>query len=71
MAVGCFAKGCSIVDVGLLVKRYCHALLRTRLAALRQRSEQYLTLSQFFAHAFRHAIGLWQYSQSFSGKFDF
>jgi|YNPBryunderm2012_1023409.scaffolds.fasta_scaffold00657_2 hypothetical protein len=45
--------------------------LRACLAALRQRSEQYLTFSQFFAHALRHAIGLWQCSQSFSGKFDF
>jgi hypothetical protein len=34
-----------------------------------QRSEQYLTASQFFAQDFRHAIGRPQCWHGFSGRF--
>lgn len=37
----------------------------------RQRSEQYLTLSQFRAHFRLHENGLWQTGHSFEGKSDF
>jgi hypothetical protein len=46
-------------------------VFRFFLDSARHRSEQYLTASQFFAHALRQAIGRLQFSQIFSGSVDF
>jgi hypothetical protein len=46
-------------------------MIRIRLASAMHLSEQYLTASQFFAHALRQAIGFPQCWQGFSGSSDF
>lgn len=45
--------------------------MRCRLASPAQRSEQYFTLTQFFAQALRQTIGLPHWTHGFSGRCTF